>query len=148
MESVLSPSHIRLKTKAKDWQHAVTLAGELLEANGCVEPRYIQATVDAVRMLGPYIVLAPGIAVPHARPEDGALKTGLSLVTLETPVCFGSEENDPVDLVVGLSSVDGKTHIKMFKRICNFLGNDENLEKLRAMRSPEEAATLINTSHL
>lgn len=148
MELVLPPAHIRLKAKAEDWQQAVTLSGELLEANGYVEPRYIQATLDAVNTLGPYIVLAPGIAIPHARPEDGALKTGLSLVTLETPVCFGSEENDPVDLVIGLSSVDGKTHINLFKRMCNFLGDDENVAKLRAMKNPQEVADLINKSQL
>lgn len=146
MELVLPSAHIKLKANAKDWQQAVTLAGELLEINGYVQPRYIQATLDAVKTLGPYIVLAPGIAIPHARPEDGALKTGISLVTLATPVCFGSEENDPVDLVIGLSSVDGKTHINLFKRMCNFLSNDKNVAKLRAMEDPREAAEFINLS--
>lgn len=144
MELALSPALIRLKADAENWQQAVTLVGQLLETNGYVEPRYIQATLDAVRTLGPYIVLAPGIAVPHARPEDGALKTGISLVTLSTPVCFGSEENDPVDLLIGLSSVDGKTHIGLFKRMCNFLADDENVAKLRAMEDPQEAADFIN----
>lgn len=146
MELVVLPAHIRLKATASDWQQAVTLSVGLLEADGYVEPRYIQATLDAVKTLGPYIVLAPGIAIPHARPENGALKTGISLVTLETPVCFGSEENDPVDLVIGLSSVDGKAHINLFKRMCNFLGNDENVAKLRALIDPQEAADFINLS--
>lgn len=145
MQSILKPELVRLKAKVADWQEAVILAGELLEINGYVEKRYIQATIDAVRDLGPYIVLAPGIAIPHARPENGALKTGISLVTLATPVCFGSEENDPVDIVIGLSSSDGTSHIGLFKRVCNFLGNDENVKKLREMQDPEIVTLFVNS---
>jgi mannitol/fructose-specific phosphotransferase system IIA component (Ntr-type) len=140
----LTPELVRLQAKVNDWQEAVILAGELLEKNGYVEERYIKATLEAVRKLGPYIVIAPGIAIPHARPEDGALRTGISLVTLAMPVCFGSEDNDPVDLIIGLSSSDGRSHIELFKRMCNFLSNDENVARLRQMKDPDAVATFIN----
>ena len=38
---------------------------------GFTEPTYTEAMIDVVRDMGPYIVLAPGLAMPHARPEMG-----------------------------------------------------------------------------
>ena len=48
--------------------------------------------IDVVRDMGPYIVLAPGLAMPHARPEMGAKQVGAALVTLEKPIDFGSQK--------------------------------------------------------
>lgn len=50
------------------------IGGELLEKSGAIEPRYIDAMINTVKEIGPYIVIAPGIAMPHARPEAGAKK--------------------------------------------------------------------------
>ena len=144
MQSILTPELVTLNATVVDWQEAVCLACGLLEKHGYVENRYIEATLDAVRNLGPYIVIAPGIAVPHARPEDGALKTGMSLVTLTPPIRFGSKEYDPIDLVIGLSSHDGRSHIGLLKRLCNFLLDDQNVARLRQMRDQVLVSRFIN----
>lgn len=47
---------------------------DLLVAADVVEPRYYQAILDAVEQHGPYFVLAPGLAMPHGRPEEGVKK--------------------------------------------------------------------------
>ena len=38
---------------------------------------------------GPYIVIAPGLALAHARPGPEVLADGLAVVTLAEPVPFG-----------------------------------------------------------
>ncbi len=43
-----------------------------------------------------HIVIAPGIALPHARPEDGVIDSTVAVVRLAEPVNFGNEDNDPV----------------------------------------------------
>ena len=50
--------------------------------NGTIEERYIDGMIETVKNLGPYIVIAPGVALPHARPEDGVIEPSMSLVTL------------------------------------------------------------------
>ena len=77
---------IRLGVHAANWEEAVRAAGQLLVGADVCEPRYIQAMIDAVHELGAYMVLAPGLALAHARPEDGVKSIGLSLVTLNPPV--------------------------------------------------------------
>ena len=79
--------------------------------------------VDAVAENGPYIVIAPGIALAHGRPSEAVLEVGLSLVTLAQPVDFGNEANDPVRLVIGLCATDHNTHIDIMAELATFLGD-------------------------
>ncbi|MBP3710798.1 MAG: PTS sugar transporter subunit IIA [Treponema sp.] len=87
-------------------EEAIKLGTDLLVQAGVAEARYYQAVLDVKKEHGPYYVIAPGIAMPHARPESGALGTGFALVTLATPVNFGSPDNDPVDIVLCISAKD------------------------------------------
>ena len=97
---------IRVLAVALDREHAVELSGDLLVSSGRVTPEYVTQMVDVLDTHGPYFVIAPGIALAHAKPSEVVLSTGLSLVTLADPVVFGHESNDPVRLVVGLCAVD------------------------------------------
>ncbi|MFB8734775.1 PTS sugar transporter subunit IIA [Bacillus sp. SL00103] len=42
--------------------------------------------IQSVDQNGPYIVIAPQVAIPHARPEDGVNELSMSLMTFEQPV--------------------------------------------------------------
>ncbi|HEY9089420.1 MAG TPA: PTS sugar transporter subunit IIA, partial [Anaerolineaceae bacterium] len=81
LSDLLTRQRIALNQTAADWRAAVRAAGDLLVQTGGVEPRYVDAMLRAAEELGPYIVLAPGLALPHARPQDGALQACLALVT-------------------------------------------------------------------
>lgn len=134
----IDPSMIRLQLEVEDWQGAVRQGGRLLVEGGKCEERYVDAMVDAVREMGPYMVLAPGLALAHARPEDGVLELGLSVITLATPVDFGSEANDPVSLVISFGGVDKESHIGMLQALARFLMVEENQEFLRHATSVPE----------
>lgn len=95
-DSLAENKSIRLQAEAETWQDAVKIGVDLLVAADVVEPRYYQAILDAVEQHGPYFVLAPGLAMPHGRPEEGVKKTGFALVTLKKPLEFNHEDNDPV----------------------------------------------------
>ncbi|WP_422445671.1 BglG family transcription antiterminator [Thermoanaerobacterium sp. DL9XJH110] len=131
LKDVLKEENILLNVKVSDWQEAIDVGGNLLLKNGYIEEKYISAMKDAVRTLGPYIVIAPGIAMPHARPEMGAKKIGMSLITLTQPVNFGHPENDPVKIVVCLCSTDSITHLKALSQLMQFLDSKDVIELLR-----------------
>ena len=120
--------------------------GSLLVEQESIEERYITAMIDAVKTLGPYIVIAPGIAIAHARPEDGAKKIGISLVRLKPPVEFGSKNNDPVDLVFGLSALDHDSHIDVLRDLAGILQNKEIIEVVRLSNSIEEIFKAISNN--
>jgi len=145
LSKMLAKETIALRLSVGDWQQAVREAGRLLVNAGAVEPRYIEAMIQMVREIGPYIVIAPGIALPHARPEDGVKKACMSLVTLSPPVNFGNKCNDPVKLVIAFGTTDNKTHIDALAELAKLLGDSTKVEGLKRASSPEELLKLINS---
>lgn len=139
LSDALQSSSIRVGAKAGGWRAAVEFSGELLVEAGAVEQSYVGAMLRTVEELGAYAVIAPGVAIPHARPEDGANRVGLSLVVLSEPVEFGSTENDPVDLLFAFSTSDADAHVELIQELADFIENSENLEALRRSRTVEEA---------
>ncbi|MGA0506722.1 PTS sugar transporter subunit IIA, partial [Escherichia coli] len=64
---------------AKDWQEAFDFSMVSLLDKNYITENYIQAIKDFTINNGPYYILAPGVSMPHAGLECGALKTGMSL---------------------------------------------------------------------
>jgi mannitol/fructose-specific phosphotransferase system IIA component (Ntr-type) len=116
----------------------VQAGGDLLVRAGKCEPRYVDAMVQAVQDMGAYMVLAPGLSLAHARPEDGVLGIGMSIVTLSTPVDFGSEANDPVSLVISFCGVDHTSHIAMLRELAEFLMDEDHQKLLKSSLSVDE----------
>jgi len=124
------------------WEDAVRKAGELLLSKGKVRPEYIDAMIKVTKELGPYAVIAPGVALPHARPEDGALNIGLSILILKQPVYFGSP-NDPVYIVIGFSAIDKKSHLCLLKDLAEVLQLDWLIEELKKSSNIFEIKSII-----
>lgn len=137
-DDLLPESAILLGRTAADWREAIRLAGEGLVAGGATAPEYSEEMVKTVEDLGPYIVVAPGFALAHSRPSPAVLRTGLSWVSLAEPVEFGSKQNDPVDLVVGLSALDHDAHLQIMSNLAGVLADEATLARLRAQTDPAE----------
>ena len=146
LADLLPSNRIVLDEEAADWEAATRLAGALLVSDGVVEERYVEAMVEAVRSLGPYIVLAPGVALPHARPEDGAAGNGFSLLRLRRQVAFGHEQHDPVDLVIALAAADKTGHVRAMATLGTLLSDQAMRERLRTSPTPEDLHELIATA--
>ncbi len=144
-DSLIQNNSILLQAEADDWQAAVKIGVDLLVEAGVVEPRYYQAILDGVERFGPYFVIAPGLAMPHGRPEEGVKKNGFALVTLKTPLVFNHEDNDPVDILITLAAVDAKTHNEVgIMQVVNLFEDEANFDRLRACRSAQQVLELID----
>lgn len=141
---MLTRETIALRVPAADWEETVRAAGQLLVAAGAAEPRYIEGMLRMVRELGPYIVIMPGVAIPHARPEEGALREGFSLVTLAQPVAFGNPDNDPVHVVIAFCAPDASTHLETLRHLAEFLGQPEVVARLLAAETPDDVLAMLN----
>ncbi|WP_279049639.1 PTS ascorbate transporter subunit IIA [Cedecea davisae] len=144
-DSLAQNHSVRLQAEAATWQEAVRIGVDLLVEAGVVEPRYYHAILDGVAQFGPYFVIAPGLAMPHGRPEEGVKRTGFALVTLKTPLMFNHEENDPVDILITMAAVDANAHQEVgIMQIVNLFEDEENFDRLRACRSEQEVLDLID----
>src|SRR5699024_2839414 len=86
---------------------------------------YIEAMIQAYKKNGPYFVLAPHIAIPHARPVDGVNEASVSLVRLEQPLEFGHDSNDPVQMVFGLGASSNEEHLTVLLKLTTLLNDPE-----------------------
>lgn len=148
LKDYLDPSAVSLGDEVKDWRAAIETAGRLLVDSEAAEEKYISAMIRTTEELGPYVVIAPGVAIPHARPENGARKVGLSLAVLSEPVEFGSKENDPVDLVFGFSTTDSDAHMELIQALADFIEKEENCQALRDAETVEEIMAIVERSNV
>lgn len=143
LSNLLPVSAIRLKVRAANWRDAVSACGEALVAGGITTPAYTDQMIATVEQLGPYLVIAPGIALAHARPSVAVLRPGLSWVTLAQAVRFGHKDNDPVTLVVGLAAPDDYSHVQALATLAGLLEDPARRAALLTLQTPPAVLAAI-----
>lgn len=139
---MLSIDNIRIYDHAEDWVDAITKAVSPLVENGFVEARYIQGIIDNTNLYGPYYVLAPDIALPHASPEQGVIKKQLGVTLLRQPVKF-SEGGYDVRLLITLAASDNKGHLEALQQLSEIMSDEERLKLIINAKTREEILGLF-----
>ena len=126
-----------------DWRHAIKLACQPLEAQEAVDEHYAQAIINATEQNGPWYILSPEFALPHARPEEGVLcqQSELSLLCTAQPVAFPGHPQ--VRLIIVLAAADSEKHILTIQRLVGWLDEELRLEALTAVTSQAQFAVLL-----
>ncbi len=130
LKELLSTDVIRIHESADDWQNAIELACEPLIANGSIDSSYVQAIFRSHAEMGPYYVVGPGIAMPHARPEDGVNRLALGLTVIRDGVNFDADENDPVRLLVTLAATDSSSHVNAIAQLAELFMNEKHVQQI------------------
>ena len=139
----LPDAGIVIAAQANDWRAAVTTAGDALIASGATDSGY---TDDMVRMIddrGPYVVIAPGLALAHARPGSSVKRDGIAIVTLDEPVAFGHPYNDPVRVIVALAGASSASHLRMVAGSANIFNDSDAVDRLAEARTPDEVRAIL-----
>jgi ascorbate PTS system EIIA or EIIAB component len=136
---------VQLGASASDWRRAVALAAEGLVRAGAAAPEYALAMVQMIEQHGPYVVIAPGLALAHARSGPDVLADGLSVVTLATPVPFGHPYNDPVRVVIGLA-VASSAHLSIVAALANVFNDSDAVDRLADAASADEVRAILGAS--
>lgn len=89
LNDLLTNQTVLCHPECSTWEDAVKTAGQLMEQTGAVDAEYTQAMMNGLHKHGPYMVVAPGVALLHARPQDGVKEVGMSLQIVPDGVAFG-----------------------------------------------------------
>lgn len=143
LRDILTVERVATRLSVPNWEEAVRAAGRLLVETGGAEPSYVEGMIRTAKELGPYIVIAPGIALPHSRPEDGVLAPCVSVITLDPPIAFGNAENDPVHLVIAFGAVDHQQHVDALRDLATILSEPSNVEALFAAQTKEDLLAVL-----
>ncbi|EOD7314860.1 TPA: PTS sugar transporter subunit IIA [Proteus mirabilis] len=144
LKTLLTPDVVQVIPQVKDWREAIKIACQPLIDKGCIEPRYVDAIYKSHEQIGPYYVLGPGIAMPHARPEEGVNQLSLALTIIEKGVEFGANENDPVKFLIVLAATDNDSHINAIVKLAELFDNQDDIDTLLQAKSKAEVLAVIN----
>ena len=143
LAELVTDDRIRLRVDAGSWEAAVAAAAEPLVADGSIDAAYVDAIVAAALEYGPYFVLVPSVALAHARPDGSVHRLAISVATIDPPVAFGSEDNDPVGVVVCLAAPDADTHLEALRSLVAIIGDPERVARIEQATSVAELRGLL-----
>lgn len=117
--------------------------GRALSRAGVAKPGYAREMIRMIEEHGPYVVIAPGLALAHARPSPEVLGDGIALVTLAAPVPFGHPHNDPVHVVIGLAIQSVSGHLDSIAALANLFNDSAAVDGLKAATTTAEVMRIF-----
>ena len=140
LREFVKSNHYKFAVEAANWRTAIAMSCEPLEQDGTIETNYKEEIIKGVEKYGPYIIITPNVALPHA--QEGALgvnKTAISFMKLDKPVSFepGNPEYD-AQLFFTLASCDPQRHLKNLAKLTELLTNENILKALVSAETPED----------
>ncbi|AYV71521.1 BglG family transcription antiterminator [Bacillus sp. PK3-056] len=143
LSEIISPNLIQLHVLAKNWQDAISLSALPLLQERRITENYIQKMIENARKDGPYMVIMPNVALPHARPADGVNQLSISIAVLNEPVYFDKHTNKPVQFVFCLAAINQEFHLNALSQLVQLLEKEEFYHILKTSNTSEEVFDYI-----
>lgn len=140
LREFVEKKHYKFAKEAGDWEEAVRMSCQSLEADNTVEANYKEDIIACIKKYGPYIIIMPDVAMPHSQEgATGVHKTAIAFMKLEKPVSFepGDPEKD-ARLFFTLASCDSQQHLDNMSRLSEILSNEEVVAELLKAEGPED----------
>lgn len=128
-----------------NWQDAVKIGAKMLVNKGFADQEYPSAIIENTKKNGAYYALVPHVVMPHARPEQGGKKTGVSLLIVKNGVKFHSE-NDPIHVVLTVVS-DTADHFssEIMPSVATFLEDTTFIQKLSLASNSSDLKEILQS---
>lgn len=126
LKQLLEENLITFEKSFTTWEEAIAGGAKRLVESGRVTADYIDAMIESVNTHGPYIVIAPNIAMPHSQlGANGVNDTSMALMIVEEPVSF--EQGDPTKdarIFITIAAVDEQKHMDNIVAVANLFSNE------------------------
>ncbi|MFT4044410.1 MAG: PTS sugar transporter subunit IIA [Gordonia sp. (in: high G+C Gram-positive bacteria)] len=127
------------------WRTAIEVVAAPLLSAGSISRHYVDAILESISAGGTYIDLGYGIALAHARPESGVLRTDLSALWVRPQVLLNDEPAHPISLFFCLAAADNSGHLATLAALGQLLSDDAARDSLLAATTPAEALAVLRT---
>ena len=150
LKEFVEKKHCNFIEEAADWQDAIRKCCQPVVADGTVTENYAEEIIACVNLYGPYMVLMPGVAMPHSQQcGDSVRGTAISFMKTEKPVFF--DENDPAmyaNLFFTLASDNPEKHLDNMQQLSVILSSEDLIAELMQVTNEEELLALAVRSGL
>lgn len=144
-KGILVKEGILLNVPSESKNEAIERAGKLLIAGGYVKENYIEGMKAREEEVTTY--MGNGVAIPHGMNEykKQILQTGIVLAQYPDGVDFG--EGNTAYIVIGIAGI-GDEHMEILSKIALTIQYEENVERLRKAKTPEEIMEIIEEGEM
>ncbi|MGT2948762.1 BglG family transcription antiterminator [Streptococcus devriesei] len=129
---LLRAENILVQKNKVSWQKSVKHLGDILYQTDCIEHSYTNTIMDHLHQYGPFMVISEGVALLHAKPEDGVKKLGVALSVFQNDLDFLGRS---VSLLFMLAAVDTYQHIGVIENIIKICESESLLRDLKKCRT-------------
>ena len=143
LRKLLTKDKICFVKECEDWEYAIRLCGKPLVDDKYIGEGYIEACIESVKKFGPYIVLAPLFAMPHAKAPEYVNRIGLSYLNIGKPVNVLDNPDRAVKVLIMLAATDNSSHIEILALLGETLSDEIKLEGLINAKCPEDVLKII-----
>lgn len=129
-----------------NWEEAIRFSGRVMKNQNLVTDRYIDQVISDVKEYGPYIVIVPGVAMPHSSAKnEGVIGTGIGFTIMPKTVSFeeGNEEKD-AKLFFMLAAKDSEAHMQNIANLSDILMEEDMVDDLMKIRNMEDYVAVMN----
>lgn len=135
---IFTIDHIQLQETCESWQDAIRLAGAPLVSKKWIDPLYIEQVIQDFPQHPNSTMIAPEIAMPHAKSSGLVKRSGITILTLKEGVRF-LNHCPPVRILIFLAASDQEKHVAPLTQIINQLCYSENIAALKLSSQAHEA---------
>ncbi len=140
---LINEDRLELQVDPAQWDVLIRRSAALLERDRVIDARYVDAVFDSIRRNGSYMVIVPRVLLAHARPEEGALGTGLSLVTPRTDAPLDGDPAMPIRMFFTLATTDSETHLDLIAHLATVLVDEQLLAELATSADTARVAQIL-----
>ena len=130
LQDLITEKMFQRSSEKMGWKDAIRKASQPMLESGQITANYPEAMIGKVEEFGPFINLGKGIAIPHARPEDGVNEVGMSMLVLDHPIYLLDDPAQEIRLLICIAAVDNQTHLKALKYLTMILRDNAKVERL------------------
>ncbi|MGL4697723.1 BglG family transcription antiterminator [Enterococcus larvae] len=138
---LLPPQNIQIYDKPLSFEEAIRLCGKPLIQNGFINEKYVETIIQNYDPDYPYFVIAPEVAIPHAAPEDGVKRLGMSLLRVKYPIPFSNKLS--VRVLVMIAPKDKKSHLNAVTVLYNLVNDRAFREQVLSAKYEQELHELF-----
>jgi PTS system ascorbate-specific IIA component len=144
LAEIVEKGLFRFVDKVDSWEDAIRQSCKALENAGIVGEQYAGEIIKCVSENGPYIVLMPGIALPHSMENSpNAYSTAIALTKINAPVSFDeNDEEKTASVFFTLAATDDDLHLKNMRKLFKMLTDEALCADLLKITTKEDVLEL------
>ena len=101
-----------------------------------IDQSYVDEIIQCVETFGPYIIIAPEVAMPHSSEESGRFGTAISFTKFKQAVTLAAIKKQNSNIIFTLAAQNPAEHLENIQQLMDLLMTDGVIADLLETNTP------------